>query len=144
MTSIKAPPIYEPLADPQTGIANLPWILFFNSLFTGDTGDDWTPTFTNLTISGTPTITGRFYRFGKSLAYFRVKIVPATSTTAVAGSTYINNFPLVMQGDGACLAVTGLLGGVAGMCDQSSNNIYVPAWTAVTVPLSVVGIVEAS
>jgi len=42
------------------------------------------------------------------------------------------------------LAVSGLLGTNAGMCDKSSNNIYVPSWSAVTVPLTVVGMVEAS
>lgn len=141
--TVKAPPIYQPLTDPDTGIAAIPWILFFNNIFNGDTGTAWTPTFTNLTQVGSPTITGRVYQFGKSLAYFKVKIIPGTSTTAVAGTTYINNFPLIMNGDGACLAVSGLLGTNAGMCDQASNNIYVPAWTAVTVPLSIVGMVEA-
>lgn len=145
MTSIKSPPIYEPLADSTNGIASLPWILFFNSLFTGDTGEVWTPSFTNLTVVGNaPTITGTIYRIGRSLAYFRIKVVPGTNTSSVAGTTYVNNFPLIMTADGACLAVSGLLGSISGMCDQSSNKIYVPTWTTVTVPLTVVGIVEAS
>lgn len=143
MTTIKEPPIYELLAETD-GKARLPWILFFNSLFTGDTGTAWTPTFTNLTITGTPTITGKVYKIGQSLAYFSVRIVPATNTTAVAGTTYINNFPLTLKADGACLAVSGLLGSSAGMCDSATNRIYVPVWTTVTVPLTVVGFVEAS
>lgn len=150
MSSIKPPPIYEPLitVNKDTGqvenaIPSLSWILFFNSLFRGDAGTEWTPTFSNLTQVGTPTITGFYYKVG-SLVYFRVKIVPATSTSSTAGTTFINNFPLVMQGDGACADVSGLLGGTLGMCDQASNNIYVPGWSAVTVPLSIVGIVEAS
>lgn len=144
MTSIKSPPIYEPLSGDDSGVASLPWVLFFNSLFTGDTGTDWIPSFTNLTVVGAaPTITGKYYRIGRSLAYFRIKIVPGTNTSAVAGSTYINNFPLTMTGDGACFAVSGLLGTNAGSCDSASNNIYVPTWTTVTVPLSVMGMVEA-
>lgn len=143
MTTVKPPPIYEPLAE-NDGKPRLPWVLFFNSLFNGDTGTNWTPTFTNLTISGTPTITGRLYRIGQSLAYFSVLITPATNTSAVAGTTYINNFPLTLKKDGACLAVSGLLGSSAGMCDSATNRIYVPAWTTVTVPLTVVGFVEAS
>jgi len=142
MTKITAPPIYQPLAE-QNGTATLPWILFFNSLFKGDTGTAWTPLFTSLTITGTPTITGITYKLG-SLVYFRVKIVPATNTSSTAGTTYINNFPYTMHGDGACLAVSGLLGSNAGVCDQASNRIYVPAWSAVTVPLSIVGFVEAT
>lgn len=143
MTTVKAAPIYEPVIE-EDGKARLPWILFFNSIFTGDTGTVWTPTFTNLTITGTPTITGKIYKIGQSLAYFSVRIVPATDTASVAGTTYINNFPLTLKADGACLAVSGLLGSNAGMCDSATNRIYVPVWTAVTVPLTVVGIVEAS
>ncbi len=143
MTAVAPPPIYESLAG-EDGKAALPWILFFNSVFSGDTGTDWIPTFTNLAVTGTPTIVGRLYRIGRSLAYFSVRIVPATDTTSTAGTTYINNFPLVLSADGACLAVSGLLGSTAGMCDRQTNRIYVPAWTAVTVPVTVVGIVEAN
>lgn len=144
MTTIKAAPIYDPLVD-EGGVATLPWILFFNSLFTGDTGTDWTPIFTNLTVVGAaPVITGKVYRFGRSIAYFRVRIMPGTNTSSTAGTTYINNFPLTIAGDGACFALSGLLGSAAGVCDQASGKIYVPSWTTVTVPLSVVGLVEAN
>lgn len=143
--SLQPPPIYEPLSQEKSGIASLPWILFFNQLFGGDKGTPWTPTFTNLTVVGaTPTITGNYYKISQALAYFKVKIVPGTNTSAVAGTTYIDNFPLTMAGDGACLAVSGLLGTNAGMCEQASNRVYVPAWTTVTVPLSIVGMVEAN
>lgn len=143
MSNIAPPPIYNPLSE-QDGKATLPWILFFNQLFVGDEGAAWTPTFTSLTITGTPTITGRYYKISDRLTYFRVTIVPATNTSSVAGTTYVNNFPLTMTGDGACAAVSGLLGGTLGMCDMASNRIYTPAWSAVTVSLSIVGIVEAS
>lgn len=142
MTSIKEPPIYEPLAE-DDGKARLPWILFFNSLFKGDTGTDWTPTFTSLAVTGAPTITGKYYRIGRSLVYFTVNITPSTDTTSTAGTTYVNNFPLTMAGNGICFAVSGLLGSNSGMCDQITNRVYVPGWSAVTVPLTVVGLVEA-
>lgn len=143
MSGLQAPPIYQPLLD-NVGKATMPWVLFFNQLFFGDTGVDWTPSFTNLTQVGTPTITGKYYKISQSLVYFRVRIVPGTSTSSTAGTTYINNFPLSMTGDGACIAVSGLLGATPGMCDQASNHVYVPAWSVVTVPLSIVGMVEAS
>lgn len=142
MTAVKPPPIYENVAD-EEGKLKLAWVLFMNGIYTGDTGTTWTPTFTNLTVVGAaPTLTGKYYRIGKSLAYFNVKVVPGTNTSSTAGTTYISNFPLRLSADGACIAVSGLLGGGAGMCDQSSNNIYVPAWSAVTVPLTIVGLVE--
>lgn len=142
MSTVKEPPIYEIMID-EEGKSRIPWALFFDNIFRGDTGTAWTPTFTNLTQTGTPTITGTVYRIGRSMAYFSVRIVPATDTTSVAGTTYINNFPLTLTADGACLAVSGLLGSIAGMCDSATNRIYVPAWAAVTVPLTVVGFVEA-
>lgn len=145
MSSVQPPPIYQPLASDDSGIAALPWILFFNQVFKGDGGTAWIPTFTNLTVVGTaPVITGVYYKISASLCYFRVKIVPGTNTSSTAGTTYINNFPLKLSADGACDAVSGLLGTTPGMCDQASNRIYVPAWSAVTVPLTITGTVEAS
>ena len=136
-----APPISNPMID-SSGIANMPWILFFNNLWIGDRGKEWTPNFVNLTQVGVPTITGRYYMLSKSLAYFRVTITPGTNTSATAGTTYIENFPKVINGDGACHAVSGLLGSSAGMIEASSRRIYVPGWTTVTVPLSIVGTIE--
>lgn len=144
MSSIKPPPINQPLADGDTGLPTLPWVLFYNSIFTGDAGTDWIPTFTSLTITGAPTITGRYYQLTRQIAFFRLKIVPATDTTSTAGTTYINNFPLKMSADGINFAVSGLVGSSSGMCDAATNRIYTPAWSAVTVPLTVIGMVEAS
>lgn len=147
MTNVKPPPIYEPLfeapeqLDPKPSV---PWILFFQQLFNGDTGTKWNPNFVNLTQVGTPTITGRVYQISKSIAYFAVKIVPGTNTSSTAGTTYIDNFPFRMRGDGVNFAVSGLLGTNAGQCEQATNRIYVPTWSAVTIPLTVVGMVEAS
>jgi len=115
---------------------------WLTSVYDGDTGETWTPTFTNLTETGTPTITGRYYRILRRLCYFSVLIVPGTNTSAVAGSTYINNFPLTFTSDGPCFAVTGLLGDGPGHIVASNNRIYVPPWTTVTVPLTVIGIGE--
>lgn len=142
MSRLNPPPTYENVVGGD-GKASLPYILFFNQVYEGDTGTTWAPTFVNLTEVGTPTITGRYYRLTQRLVYFAVTIVPQTSTTATAGTTYISNFPLTLQGDGACLAVTGLTGSNAGMCEATTNRIYVPGWTAITVPLTIVGLVEA-
>jgi len=139
--TVQPPPIQEQVID-QGGTMTLPWILFANNLYTGDRGTAFTPLFTDLTTVGTPTITGRYIKIGQSLTYFWVKIVPATNTTAVAGTTYINNFPLTFLSDGICFAVSGLLGSASGHITSADNRIYVPAWSAVTVPLTVVGIGE--
>lgn len=140
--SIQPPPIYEKITG-SDGKAPLPWILFFNQVFNGDSGTSWTPTFVSLTEVGTPTITGKYYKLSQYLAFFRVTIVPSTSTTATAGTTYIDNFPLTFSGDGICFAVRGGEGTNAGHIVSSTNRIYVPAWSAVTSQLSIIGICEA-
>jgi len=144
MSKITAPPLYEAMVDNSN--APMPaWTIFFNRLFTGDTGTDWTPTFTGLTETGTPTITGKYYAISKSLIYFRVVVTPATDTSSVAGTTYINNFPLSMRNHGLCgaaLPAAGL-GGTLGVCDYLSGRIYTPVWTLANVPVIVIGMVEA-
>lgn len=142
MSSITPPPVYDYMID-QEGKANLSWILYFNSLYEGDTGTAWTPTFTNLTTVGTPTITGKYYRFGgKRLCFFHVTITPATSTTSTAASTYIDNFPLSFANDGFCIAVSGGSGTTAGHAVAANGRIYTPAWSAVTLPVHILGFAE--
>lgn len=143
MSKREAPPLQHPLVN-EDGTPSIPWVLFFNALYTGDRGSGWSPTFTGLTISGVPTVTGKYYRLSDRLVYFTIRVVPGTSTTATAGATYASNFPLTFNGDGACLAVSGNLGSGAGMIDATNQRIYVPSWSAVTVPLTIVGMAEAS
>ena len=137
------PPTRNPLTE-QDGSLTMPWLLFFNQMFNGDAGTEWTPTFTNLTTSGSPTLTGRFYQLSKYLCYFNILITPATNTSAVAGSTYVNNFPLTMNSNGFCFSLSNNLGGGLGMVTASSNRIYTPTWTTVTTPINLIGMVEAS
>lgn len=143
MSSVKPFPTYAQIVD-ENGKATIPALLFFDQIFRGDAGQDWTPVATNLTVAGAaPTITGRVYQLSRYLSVFTINIIPGTSTTSTAGSTYFSGYPLTMSGDGACIAVSGLLGGGTGMADHASQRIYVPSWTAVTVSLTIIGIVEA-
>lgn len=143
MAKVDPPPIYENLADELTGKATLPYILFFNHLASGDTGQTWIPSFNGLTAVGTPTISGTYYQFG-SLVYYRIDIIPGTSTTSVSGTTYCNNFPLIFRGFGVCAAVTNAPSAALGMVDSNTNRIYTPVWSALTSKVTVVGIAEAS
>lgn len=136
------PPIYEILSE-QNGKARLPWILFFNQIFAGDSGTDWTPVFVNLTIIGTPSITGKYYRNGRFIDFW-VKIVPATSTTSVAGTTYIDPLPFKVTTDTVCHAIAGTTGVDFGVVKSSNNRIYVPSWAALAVPLTITGRAEAN
>lgn len=136
------PPTRNPLTEGK-GELTMPWLLFFNQIFNGDAGTNWTPTFTGLTSSGTPTISGRYYQLSQYLCYFNILVTPATNTSATAGTTYVDNFPLQAASNGFCLTVSNNLGGGLGMVNSTNNRIYVPTWTTVTTPINVIGIVEA-
>lgn len=141
MSGIEPVPTKDRVIDGE-GYPTLPYLLFFNSVYEGDTGATWIPTFQSLTETGTPTISGKYYRISRRICLFFVTIIPGTNTSAVAGTTYIDNFPLTITTDGFCTAVSGNLGGTVGHVVASGNRIYVPAWTTVTVPLTVIGICE--
>jgi hypothetical protein len=49
-----------------------------------------------------------------------------------------------MSNDGICFAVSGGGGSVSGHAVAANNRIFVPAWTGVTVPVHVIGIVEVT
>jgi hypothetical protein len=144
--TISQPPLYQPIID-QTGRTSIQWALFFSQLYSGDTGKAWVPSFTGLTSSGgAPSFGGRVYQINQSIAFFRATVIPASggSTSAVGGTTNISNFPFTMKGDGIVFAVSGKNGTGSGMCEQSSNLIWTPAWTSITANISLIGIVEAS
>ena len=142
--TVESPPIIHPLLEGRQETADLRWITFFNQLFEGDAGTAWTPTFVSLGTSGTPTITGRYYRIGQNLVWFHIRIVPGTNTTSTAATTYCDNFPLNFTQDSICLAGTGsgavqAIGGIR----AADNRIYTPAWSTVTDPVTVIGFGEA-
>lgn len=144
--TLAAPPVQQPLMD-QGGDTNVLWILFFNSIFNGDAGVAWTPIVGGLgNGGGAPKISGRVYKLSNYLTFFRFTIVPASggNTSSVAATTYVSNFPYIMSGDGLCGSVSSKTGGSLGMCEQATNKIWLPPWTTVGAPISIIGIVEGS
>jgi hypothetical protein len=138
--SIDAPPIIHPVLQGDNKPADIRWIDFFNQIFEGDAGTSWTPTFISMGSTGTPTYAGRYWRIGQNLVYFSITVTPATNTTSTAATTYCDNFPLQFSVDSVCLAGTGsgavqAIGGIR----ANDNRIYPPGWSAVTVPLTIVG-----
>lgn len=136
---ISPPPINEILME-QNGLPKIPWISFFNDVFEGDSGTVWTPVFSGLGSTGTPTLTGRYFRINQRICLFFVTITPATDTTSTAATTYISNFPLTFTIDSVCFAGTGsgavqAIGGVR----ASDNRIYTPGWSAVTTAITIIG-----
>lgn len=129
----------EPLVDEQQ-FPTLSWLAFFEGVASGDLGALWTPTFVNLSSTGTPTYSGVYYRLSAKLAAFFIVITPATDTTAVAGSTYCDNFPLVFTKQGVSFSISGSSAAVAGI--TTDNRIYTGSWSAVTTPVTIFGFGE--
>lgn len=136
------PPNTEALVDDDK-LTTLTWLSFFDNVSRGDSGAIWTPTFTGLTETGTATKTGKYWRLSNALTYFRIVITPATDTSAVAGTTYCDNFPLSIAQAGVSASLSGSSAAVAGIT-SSPKRIYTGTWTTITTPVTLVGIVEAS
>lgn len=137
------PPLYDTVVNDLAKMTPR-WISFIDQQYKGDAGTVWTPTFQNLTVSGSPTIVGKYFRLSDYLQYFTITVTPGTNTSSTAGVTYVDNFPLIIANDGACLAVGGALGLDSGIVDAGTNRIYPPSWSAVTVPVTIVGLAEAN
>ena len=141
--TLSIPPLYDVLID-EDSKANLNWTIFFQNIAEGDSGDVWSPTFINLGTSGSPTYTGRYYQISKYICFFTVTIFTnGGNTTSTAGTTYIDNFPLIMQSDSVCFVGTGsgavqAIGGIR----SADKRIYPPGWSSVTENLTIVGIIN--
>lgn len=105
----------------------------------------WTPTRTNWTDVGAPTVTARYCTIFH-LTTFQIKVVPATTTAVVAGTSYIS-LPV------ACAAAS--IAGVAamenlttlvsvGLCtfDVANSRCYVPTQGATANTLVIAGSYE--
>lgn len=143
MSTLGPPPLYHPLVD-KAGAITMPWIIYFTGLTVGDQGTTWMPDFQNLTAVGTPTFSGLYFKIGSLFTYFTAIVTPSTSTSSTAGTTYIDNFPEIISSDGACFAVSGSTGSVAGMVQQSSGRIFVPGWSGIAVPVTVCGLIQST
>jgi len=140
--TLEAPPFGTEVVDDDKQL-QLPWLTFFNQMYNGDAGNAWEPNFVNLTTSGTPTITGRYYRINRYLLYINILVTPGTNTSSTAGTTYVDNLPITAYNNGVCMSLSNNLGGQLGMINATNNRIYTPTWTTVTTPVNIIGLVEA-
>lgn len=129
----------EPLVDDQK-FPTLAWQAFFENLAGGDTGTLWTPVFTNLTVTGVPTYSGTYYRLSQKLVAFFAIITPATDTTAVAGSTYCEGFPLTFTKQGVSFSISGSGAVSAGI--GTDGKIYTGSWGPTSSTITIFGIGE--
>lgn len=115
------------------------WVQFFALLVRGDSGVAFTPSFTSLGQTGAPTISGVYYQ-NNGFADFFVKIVPATNTSSVFGTTNFK-LPFSVSADVPCGTVIG--GAVGqGVIQASTGLVFPPTWTNITVPVTISGRVK--
>ena len=97
------------------------------------TGEDrwetnWTPVLVGWTNVGTPTVTGRFRIVGRQ-CFIQVEVIPATSTSTTAGTSYVE-LPITAQGFGGVgtfVTPESLVPHGTGVCviDVANSRIYV-------------------
>lgn len=138
-----SPPSNVPIIN-AFGVMSREWALFFENISNGDPGDTWTPTWSGLTVVGSPTYDGRFYRLSKNLQFVSVVITTAGTTASTAGTTYIANWPNMIKRDSAIMAVnsTTHIGIGTGMANASNNRIYTPTWGATANTITITGIIN--
>ena len=104
---------------------------------------NWTPVGTGFTNVGTPTLTGRFRLPGRKCE-FQVKIVPATTTATVAGTSYIA-LPVAAAGIAGGGVMENTTTNVAiGTCsfDITNSRVYLPAQAATGNTMTIYGSYE--
>lgn len=143
MSAPQIPPNTEPMVDADKNVT-LPWQAYFESTSEGDPGNVWAPTFQGLSSTGpAPTFGGTYYYLSQKLAYFHIVITPGSGgdTSAVAGTTYCDNFPLSLAVDSASTTIGGT-GAAVGAISASAKQIYTATWTNAAGNITIVGIVE--
>lgn len=93
-------------------------------------------------LTGAAVITGSTNRVG-GLLYFQYLIVPASGTSSVLGTTYIL-LPYTAKSYGhlTAMKVSSRISLGSGQVDINTSKAYLPAWSAVTEPISINGFVQ--
>ena len=93
----------------------------------------WTPSWTSLTVVGTPTYSGTYVKVGKNI-FCQLTIASTTTTASTANSTSFTGFPFSMStGVGNYSTMTAVNNGSVvsyGVGLVNSNIGYTPTWSA--------------
>lgn len=89
----------------------------------------WVPTAVNLTVVGTPTLTGTYTRFGRGVN-ISLKVVAATTTASTKNSTNFTGLPYVPGTPATCGASDDSVNSYGDGTVFTSSKIYTPTWAA--------------
>ena len=105
----------------------------------------WTPTRTDWTDVGSPTVTARYCQIA-NLVSFQIKVVPSTTVATTAGTSYIS-LPVsagasALAGEASMMNITTLI--AVGTCalDIANSRCYVPSQLATGNTLTISGAYE--
>jgi hypothetical protein len=93
----------------------------------------WTPSWTSLTVIGTPTYSGTYVKVGKNI-FCQLTIASTTTTASTAGTTSFTGFPFSMSAGvgnySTMTAVNNASVASYGVGLVNSNIGYTPTWAA--------------
>lgn len=89
----------------------------------------WTPTFTSLTVVGTPTYVGTYVRIG-AVVHCWLQVTSSTSTAAVLGTTTFTGLPYTPSSNSVMMAVNGGASSLGTGIIATSGTCYPPTWAA--------------
>jgi len=147
MTIPNSPPIQTPVDVREKALTRIavPWSQWFIAIqnFLG-IESTWVPTFTGLTVvngTGGATYSGTYTKIGRIVYWSVVVTVTGTCTTAsAAGSTWINNLPVIVAGPGTLNAVSAALASYGiGVVTLNTTKAYVPTWAATNSNITISG-----
>lgn len=92
----------------------------------------WTPTWTGLTVTGSPITTGKYW-MSDATVFFTIHINPNGGTTASTSGTYVNNPPVTPTMDGSFtgtkIAAPSTITSPGNIWATGSGRFYTPPWT---------------
>lgn len=140
MSNLEQPPFRTVVA--ESGLFSRPWQKWLGDFYNNSSSSSkaTTPAITGLT--GTSVVTGSTNKIG-GLLYFQYLIIPAVNTTSVLGTTYILlPYTAASYGHLTATKVSSRISLGSGQVDINTSKAYLPAWSAVTEPISITGFVQ--
>lgn len=103
-----------------------------STLFTYATGT-WTPSWTNLTVVGTPTYGASYSKIG-NIVFCTLNIHSTTSTASTANSTTFTGLPFPPASTSTLTAVNGVITslGVGAITATAGGTGFTPTWSAIS------------
>lgn len=138
--NLEQPPFRTPIEENK--LFSRAWQKWLGDFFNNSSSSSISQSPVATGLAGTSTIKGATNKIGGVL-YFQYLITPLVNTTSVLGTTYIL-LPYTASAYGSLTAtkVSSRISLGSGQVDIGTSKAYLPAWSAVTEPISINGFVQ--